>query len=181
MKRIVLFMIIAAVFATGAPASAQPATTSCTAGVEGITPHETPRVDNRLLVVRPERATRPAGLVYQLPASLAIPSAELVISASMHGITVVRETIALPASFPNAASVSFLSTNRAVLDKLRQRSAKTSLRFTISVGGREVVDIPFSEALQGSDASAGRDIVGLSRSVEVKIPGLARATSKIAR
>lgn len=181
MKRIVLFMIIAAVLATGTPAVAQPATPSCTVRGQDLAPQEKLSVDSRLLVMRPGRVTRADGVVYQLPASLAVPSAELVVSARMHGITVVRETIALPATLPHAASVAFLSDNRAVLEKLRQRAARTALRFTISVDGRDVVDIPFADALQGSDSSADPVVVGLSRSVEVKIPGLARAMAKMER
>jgi hypothetical protein len=181
MKRISLFILIVAVFATSVPSIAESATPKHSVTGEDVAHQEIRSGDNRPLVIRPERVTPSAGVVYQLPAPMIVPSAELVVAARIHGVTVVRETITLPATLPDAVFIAFLSNHRAVLEKLRQRSAKTALRFTISIDDRVVVDIPFSEALRVSNPSVDRVVVGLSRSVDVRIPGLERSsTAKVA-
>jgi hypothetical protein len=124
----------------------------------------------RWRVAPPEPATSVAsGLAFDLPAEAVTPSATVKV-AVLNGTRVyVEETIVLPSELQAAPTISFLANHSRQLDRIRKAAASRpdAIRFTVTVDGNQIADVPFVVADSGS--VNGGPIVGSSESVLVRL------------
>jgi len=127
----------------------------------------------RWRVAPPEAATDVAsGLAFDLPADAVTPSAAVTVAVANGTRVYVEETIVLPSELEAAATISFLASHPRQLARIRKAAAlgHDAIRFTVTVGGNQIVDLPFVVADSGSDRLAnGGSIAGLSESVKVRL------------
>lgn len=127
----------------------------------------------RWRAVPPESATDVAsGLAFDLPADLVTPSAAVKVAVSNGTRVYVEETIVLPSALEAAPTISFLASHPRQLARIRKAAATRpdAIRFTVTVGGNQVVDVPFAVADSGSARLLnGGSIAGSSESVLVRL------------
>lgn len=120
----------------------------------------------------PEAATDVAsGMAFDLPAEAVTPSATVKVAVSNGASVYIEETIVLPSELDAAATISFLADHPRHLARIRKAAAARphAIRFTVTVGGNQIIDVPFVEADRGSDRLAnGGSISGSSESVLVR-------------
>lgn len=140
---------------------------------EELTTAEDSGIDGKTIHMRPELMNRAVtGMPYDLPYAVVTGGAELTLSARKGNLVAVRETIVLPETLSSSATISFLANHEKELRQMRNlaRANPGTLRFTVAIGDRTIVDVPFEEADRGSAALAdGVEVIGSSRSVDVKI------------
>ncbi len=124
-------------------------------------------------VAPPEPATGMAsGLAFDLPAEAVRPSAALTVAVSNGTRVYVEETIVLPSQLAAAPTISFLANHPRQLARIRKAAAARpdAIRFTVTVEGHQIVDMPFAVADSGSDRLAnGGSIAGTSESVRARL------------
>ena len=136
----------------------------------------------RWRVVPPETAIDAApGLAFDLPGEAVTPSAAVKVAVANGTRVYVEETIVLPSELDAAPTISFLANHPRQLARIRKAAASRpdAIRFTVTVGGNQIVDVPFVVADSGSDRLAsGGSIVGSSESVLVRLrdPRMLRMT-----
>lgn len=136
----------------------------------------------RWRVAPPETATDAAsGLAFDLPAEAVTPSAAVKVAVSNGTRVYVEETIVLPSELEAAPTIGFLANHPRQLARIRKAAASRpdAIRFTVTVGGNQIVDVPFVVADSGSDRLAnGGSISGSSESVLVRLrdPRMLRMT-----
>ena len=127
----------------------------------------------RWRVAPPEDATGAAsGLAFDLPAEAVTPSAAVKVAVSNGTRVYVEETIVLPSELEAAPTISFLANHPRQLARIRKAAASKpdAIRFTVTVGGKQIVDMPFVIADSGSDRLAnGGSLAGSSESVKVRL------------
>jgi hypothetical protein len=121
----------------------------------------------------PEPATGVAsGLAFDLPAEAVTPSAAVKVAVSNGTRVYIEETIVLPSGLEVPPTISFLANHPRQLALIRKVAASRpdAIRFTVTVGGNPIVDVPFVVADSGSDRLAnGGSIAGSSESVLVRL------------
>jgi len=121
----------------------------------------------------PEAATGVAsGLAFDLPAEVLTPSATVKVAISNGTRVYLEETIVLPSELEAAPTISFLANHPRQLARIRKAAASRpdAIRFTVTVEGNQIVDVPFVDADSGSDRLAkGGSIAGSSGSVLLKL------------
>jgi len=136
----------------------------------------------RWRVVPPESVTGAApGLAFDLPADAVTPSAAVKVAVSNGTRVYVEETIVLPSELEAAPTIGFLANHPKQLARIRKAAATRpdAIRFTVTVGDNQIVDVPFVVADSGSDRLAnGGAITGSSQSVLVRLrdPRMLRMT-----
>ena len=124
-------------------------------------------------VAPPEPATGVAsGLAFDLPAEAVTPSAAVTVAVSNGTRVYLEETIVLPSELETAPTIRFLAHHPRQLARIRKAAASRpdAIRFTVTVGGNPIVDVPFVVADSGSDRLAnGGSIAGSSESVMVRL------------
>jgi hypothetical protein len=127
----------------------------------------------RWRAVPPEAATDVAsGLAFDLPAEAVTPSAAVKVAVSNGTRVYVEETIVLPSELQAAPTISFLASHPRQLARIRKAAATRpeAIRFTVTVGSNQIVDMAFVDADSGSDRLAnGGSITGSSESVFVRL------------
>ena len=127
----------------------------------------------RWRVAPPESATDAAsGLAFDLPAEAVTPSAAVKVAVSNGTRVYVEETIVLPSELEAAPTISFLANHPRQLARIRKAAASKpdAIRFTVTVGGKQIADMPFVIADSGSDRLAnGGSLAGSSESVKVRL------------
>jgi hypothetical protein len=120
----------------------------------------------------PEPGTDVAsGVAFDLPAEAVTPSATVKVAVSNGTRVYIEETIALPSELGATTTISFLAQHPRHLARIRKAAASrpNAIRFTVTVGGNQIVDMPFVDADRGSDGLAnGGSISGSSESVLVR-------------
>lgn len=124
-------------------------------------------------VAPPEEATGAAsGLAFDLPSEAVTPSAEVKVAISNGTRVYVEETIVLPFDLDAAPTISFLASHPRQLARIRKAAASRpeAIRFQVTVGDHQIVDVAFVDADSGSDRLAnGGSVVGSSESVLVRL------------
>ena len=127
----------------------------------------------RWRAVPPEAATDVAsGLAFDLPAEAVTPSTTVKVAVSNGTRVYVEETIVLPSQLEAAPTISFLASHPRQLARIRKAAATKpdAIRFTVTVGSNQVVDVAFVDADSGSARLAnGGSITGSSESVLVRL------------
>jgi hypothetical protein len=112
-----------------------------------------------------------SGVAFDLPAEAVTPSATVKVAVSNGTRMYIEETIVLPSSLDATTTISFLAQHPRHLARIRKAAASrpNAIRFTVTVGGNQIVDVPFVDADRGSDGLAnGGSISGSSESVLVR-------------
>lgn len=167
-------VVLSCVFALGAFA-ADPEGLPRVSRAEEMAAEAIRDVNPQVLTMLPDKGSHAiTGMAFDLPPELVSANAKLTLAARNGKIVAVREVIALPETVSGHVTVAFLNSHPKELEQLRRlvKSRPDTLRFTVSLGEKTIVDVPFAQADAGSaNLAEGTKIVGSSRSVNVNIRG----------